>query len=83
MTIHFQIEARAVARQTPLNFERVEYEAVRHRLVLFASNVPHTALPSAPDMAGPRIAIAFDLYATSDIANPVGGMPDLEYLVGL
>ena len=34
----------ARSADTPLTYDRVVYEAARHRLFLFASNVPHAAL---------------------------------------
>ena len=66
---------------TELTFDTVTYPATRHRLLLFPSNIIHRALANADDIASPRVAIAFDIYSTADIENPVGGFPHAENLL--
>jgi hypothetical protein len=66
---------------TPLTFQTTVYAARRHRLLLFGSDVRHRALASAPETAGPRIAVAFDVYSMTDVRDPYGGMPHAENLV--
>jgi hypothetical protein len=60
---------------SPLTFKTVSYAAVPHRLLLFPSDLEHKGLPNREDTAGPRVAIAFDLYSMTDIGTPVGGIP--------
>jgi uncharacterized protein (TIGR02466 family) len=65
----------------PLTFQSTIYAAIRHRVLLFPSDLRHRGLANEPGTSGVRVAIAFDVYATSDLAVPDGGMPHAQFLV--
>ncbi len=65
---------------TAVTFSHVTYAAATNRLLLFASDLLHRALPNTGDLARPRIAIAFDIYSMTQIDNHEGGIPHIENL---
>lgn len=53
------------------------------QLWLFNGELWHRALPNADHMTDPRIAVAFDIYTSTDLRNRSGGLPHHEHLVPL
>lgn len=64
----------------PLTYERAEYPAIAHRLIVFSSDLDHRRLPSAEAVRGQRVAIAFDLYSMVDLDVKGGGIPHYDML---
>ena len=67
------------AELTALTFPSVTYEAVENRLIVFASELRHNRQPNTGVESDARIAIAFDLFALSDLDAFGSGPPRREY----
>ena len=65
---------------TAVSFSQVTYAAVTNRLLLFASDLFHRALPNTGHLPRPRMAIAFDIYSMTRIDRHEGGLPHVENL---
>jgi uncharacterized protein (TIGR02466 family) len=65
----------ARTRLSELSYRTASYAAVRHRLVLFHSELVHRGLANSPELPEPRVAIAFDLCTLTDVGDPRGGIP--------
>ena len=64
--------------ESVLTWTRVTYEAVESRLVLFSSELRHNRQPNTTALGDARIAIAFDLFALSDLDAAQSGMPRID-----
>lgn len=49
-------------------------------LLIFSSTLWHRALPTSAVSQKPRVAMAFDIYAMSDIRDVSAGMPQTQFL---
>lgn len=57
------------------------FELFPQDLWLFNGEVWHRALPSDQDAVEPRVAIAFDIYTTTELSNKSGGIPHWDNLL--
>ncbi|MAS97185.1 MAG: hypothetical protein CMO55_28680 [Verrucomicrobiales bacterium] len=68
---------------TPLTFTSANYPAKEGRMVLFPSEIEHRRMRNKGEGEGKRLAIAMDIYTSSEIDHYEAGRPHLEYCIPL
>lgn len=66
---------------TPLTYTSAKYPAKAGRMVMFPSEIEHRRLRNEGEGEGKRLAIAMDVYTTSEIEHFEAGRPHVEYCV--
>lgn len=66
---------------TPLTFLSANYPAKENRMILFPSEIEHRRLRNEGEGEGKRLAIAMDIYSSSEIDNFEAGRPHDEYCI--
>lgn len=66
------------AEHIPLTYLTARYQAAKNRILIFPSEMEHRRHRNEGEGSGKRLAIAFDIFATSDVADYTTGKPHPE-----